>query len=56
MTTTTNAKTLRQYKSSFSLIVKQILAFASDANLVREFVSKFQTNCMTMFYVIDNSH
>ena len=35
MTTTTNAETLQQYKSSF-FIVKQMLAFASGANLVRE--------------------
>ena len=36
MTTTTNAKIFRQYKSRFSLIVEQILAFAASTNLVRE--------------------
>ena len=33
MTTTTNAKNLRYYESKFSLIVEQILAFASNTNL-----------------------
>ena len=36
MTATTNAEKLQQYKISFSLIVKQILAFASGPNMVRE--------------------
>ena len=36
MTTTTNAENLGQYKSRFSLIVEQILVFASSTNLVRK--------------------
>ena len=36
MTTTTNAENLRQYKIRFSLIGKQILAFASHPKIVRE--------------------
>ena len=36
MTTTTNAGNLRQYKSRLSLIVEQILAFASSNNLVKD--------------------
>ena len=37
MTTAKNAENLRQYKSRFSLIVEQILAFASrSSNLIRE--------------------
>ena len=36
MTTTTNAENLRQYKSTFSLILEQILPFPSNANLVRK--------------------
>ena len=36
MTATTNAENLRQYKIRFSLIAKQILAFASHPNMVRE--------------------
>ena len=36
MTTTTNAENLQQYKSRFSLIVEQILAFAWSTKLVRE--------------------
>ena len=36
MTAITNAKNLRQYKSTFSLIVEQMPAFASSTNLVRE--------------------
>ena len=36
MTPTTNAENLRQYKSTFSLIVEQILAFPSRTNLVRK--------------------
>ena len=34
MTATTNAENLRQYKIRFSLIVLQILAFASSPNMV----------------------
>ena len=55
----TNAKNLGQYKSRSSLIVEQILAFASGTNLVREVKNaspNFKTNFMTMFYVIDNSY
>ena len=37
MTTSTNAEILRQYKSRFSLIVEQILAFTWGTNLFREF-------------------
>ena len=36
MTMSANAENLRQYKSRFSLIVEQTLAFASSARLVRE--------------------
>ena len=36
MTATTNAENLRQYNIRFSLIVEQILAFASHPNIVRE--------------------
>ena len=36
MSTTTNADKLRQYKIRFSLIVEQILVFASSINLVRD--------------------
>ena len=43
MTTTTNAENLRQYKSRFSLIVEQILAFASSTNLITE-VKSFSPN------------
>ena len=50
---------LRQHESRIFFIVEQVLALTSSTNLVREvieLVSKFQTNCITMFYVIDNSH
>ena len=36
MTTTTNAENLRQYKTTFSLTVEQMLAFPLDTNLVRK--------------------
>ena len=36
MTTTTNAENLRQFKSRFSLIVEQILAFPWSTNFIRE--------------------
>ena len=53
-------KCQEQYKSRFSLIAEQILAFPWSTNLVREVknlsFSKFQTNCITMSYVIDNSY
>ena len=54
MTKIVNAENLRQYKRRFSLIVEQIMAFASSINLVS--VSKFQTNCMLMFDAVNNSH
>ena len=41
MTTSANAENLRQYKSRFSLIVEQILAFASSTRLVREVKNLF---------------
>ena len=60
MTETTNAKNLtRQYKIRFSLTVEQMLAFTSSPNMVKEvkYLSpKFQTNCLTMCYVIEYSH
>ena len=56
MTTTKYAENLQQYKSWFSMIVTQVLAFTWTTNLVRELVSKFQMNCIAMFYVIDNSN
>ena len=44
MTTTKNPKNLRQYyKGIISLIVKQILAFDSSTNIVRE-VKKVSSN------------
>ena len=36
MTTITNAENFRQYKSRFSLIVEQILAFTLSTNLDKE--------------------
>ena len=36
MTATTTAENLRQFKIRFSLIVEQILAFASSPNMFRE--------------------
>ena len=54
MTTTTNAENVRQYKTTFSLIVEQMLAFPLDTNLVRKVKNlspNFQTNYITMFYV-----
>ena len=39
MTLITNTDTLRQYKSGFSLILEQIVAFISRTNLVYEDVS-----------------
>ena len=36
MTTTTNAENLQPYKRRISLIVEQILAYASSTNFVRE--------------------
>ena len=49
MTTTTNAENLRQYKIRFSLITKH-------GKRSKKPVSKFQTNCLTMFYVIEYFH
>ena len=59
MITTTNAENLRQCQRRFSLIVEQILVFRIQHWLAQnssEFVSKFQTNYTTMFYVINNFH
>ena len=42
MTTITNAEHLRQHKSRLSLIVEQILAFASSTNLVGEVKNVFR--------------
>ena len=56
---TTNAENLRQYEIRFSLIVEQILAFASSTNLVREVKNLLPnciTNCITLFNIIHNSH
>ena len=50
MTKIINAENLRQYRRRFSLIVEQIMAFASSIKWVS--VSKFQTNCMLMFDTI----
>ena len=36
MKTITNAENLRQYKSRFSLIAEEMLAFASSTNRVKE--------------------
>ena len=36
MTAATNAENLRQYKARFSLIVEQILVFASRPNMEKE--------------------
>ena len=62
MTAITNTENLRQYQGRFSLIVEEILTFASSTNLVSEvksnskYWSKFQANCRTMFRVIKYSH
>ena len=58
MTTTTNAEKVWQYKSRFSLIVEQTLAFLLSNNFikVKEFVSKFQMNYLAVSYVVDNFH
>ena len=58
MTTTTNAEKVWQYKSRFSLIVEQTLAFLLSNNFikVKEFVSNFQMNYLTVSYVVDNFH
>ena len=50
MTTKVNAKNLRQYKSRFSLIVEQILAFPSSTNLVRK-VNDLSLNFKRITYV-----
>ena len=54
----TDAENLQPYKGKFSLIVEQILAFGWRYNMVREVktCSKFQTNCMAIFYVIKYCH
>ena len=41
MTATTNAENLQQYEPRFSLIVEQILAFASSPNIVGEVKNLF---------------
>ena len=58
MTTTTNAKNFRQYKSELPLTVEQILGFTLKFILVSgvNTVYKFQTSCITLFYIMDNSH
>ena len=59
MTVTKNAENFRQYKIRFSLIVEQILIFASSSNMVTDVeksFSKLQTNCVTMFHVIKYPH
>ena len=58
MTAAANTENFRQYKSRFSLIVELILTFDSSSNILREKknnVSKFQINCVTMFYAIKYS-
>ena len=54
----TNVKTLRQYKSRFSLIVEQILAFTWSNNFVREVKICLQISheLHNDVCVIDNSH
>ena len=50
-------RNLRQCKSRFSFILEQILAPALSSKLEElKFLSKFQTNCITMFYFILSSH
>ena len=59
MAAKSNAEELRQYKVRFSWTVRRILSFASGTNLVREVkqcIAKLQTNCVTMFSVIEYSH
>ena len=54
MTNNNCLKLIKIIKVDF-FIVGQILAFASNTNSVTEgFVSKVQTNCISMFYVIEN--
>ena len=48
-------KPYHNLKKTFSLIVEQILAFASITYLVRE-VKDLSPNCIIMFYVKDNSY
>ena len=55
MAAITNVEELRQYKRRFSLTVEQGVTFASSPSMVRG-VSKFQTNRVTLFYVIEYSH
>ena len=57
MTATTNAENLQQYSSRFSLIAKQVLAFGSHHNMVRE-LKKFPPNfkqivlrCLTLLNI-----
>ena len=56
MTTIANAKNLRQYKSRFSLIVEQILAFASSTNFVKELKNmsfSFKQNTRQCFVLLN---
>ena len=53
-TTKTNRENVPR-KKTFSLIVEQILAFASINYLVRE-VKDLSPNSIIMFYAIDNSY
>ena len=48
-----------KYKIRFSFIVEKIPAFASGPSMVREVkktVTKFQTNCVAIFYLIEYFH
>ena len=56
MTAIANAKNLRLYKIRFSLIVEQILTFASRANMVREvktLSSSFNINNLFSYEYLD---
>ena len=53
--TITNAADLQKYKSTFSLIVKQILAFSSSKNLAREVNLNFKQikfQCFTLLKIL----
>ena len=58
MTLKTDAKNLRQYESSFSLIVEQILAFASSNNLVKEVkdLSFCKKSCSNSLYTVTTTY
>ena len=56
MTAIANAKNLRQYKSRFSLIVEQILAFVSSTNFVKELENmsfSFKQNTRQCFVLLN---